>query len=331
MRVPRHETGTTGRLSRQDLTAEYRLHVLGPLRDAARLPRPLRVVIDSNHGVAGTLAQQIFGDIENLSIELIHGEAAAAFAHEAEPTQPGALAELRKGVKDRKADLGVCFSPDSAQCAFVDQRGTAVGSDYIAALVGRRIVERAGGGTVVLDLRSTTAAFKQIQKAGGTALRQRVGPSHMRKLMVESHALFGADLTGRYYFRDESFCESAFLAFAHLLNLLSESGRNLSDLVLPLLRYSTSGPIRFRCTDPAKVMGAIAAAHQAAQLEELDGLTVKYPDWWFNVRAGGPRDGEAGMLGLTLEARNKKLVDQRLAELQPLLGERLVDGAAAGA
>ena len=151
-----------------------------------------------------------------------------------------------------------------------------------------------------------------VQRAGGILARERVGHVFIKKTMTDRQAVFGADLSGRHFFRDASFCENAMMGAACVINLLIESGRKLSELIRPLAKYRTSGEVRVACDDPEQTMRSVAAAHPEAEIDYLDGVTVRYPDWWFNLRSP-ESDGE---LNLTIEARTKKLVDERLGELQ---------------
>lgn len=323
-RMPRHQTGSAGRTRSADLTAEYIAFVRQPLGTDARLAVPLKVVVDACNGVAAHWAPRIAEGIDGLTLELLHAASDQPFPHEPDPRYPQATADLRRQVRQSGANLGVCFSPDAETCAFVDEKGAAVPADLAGALLARMLLERHRGAGAVLDLRSSTVAFDEIERAGGVACRERVGRTFIRKRMTESDAVFGADLTGRFYFRDAGHAENAFLAWTHLLSLLSAARRGLSELVRPLLRSRTSGEVQFRCADLDAAIRRISAEHGGAILERIDGLSVRYPDWWFHVRPG---EGE-GLAAMTLEARTRKLVDQRLAELTPLLGER-VQGAGA--
>ncbi len=317
-RVPKHETGTTSRLTEQDFSRPYAEFVRTSLQGDGRIRRPLKVVADASNGMAGKWLPIIFQDIKRLSVIPLNYQRRGKFQHEPDPTQAKNIKDLRVLVKKRKADLGVCFSGDAAQCAFVDEKGTLVPLDMIATLLAKAFVEREPGASVLLDLRFSRAAAEVIARAGGQPALERVGPLFIKKTMAERKAVFGADLAGRFYFRDNFFCESAFLALIHLLNLMADTGRKLSELIRPLQRYRSSGERRFPCPDPQKALTDITNAHRDAQIDNLDGLTVNYPDWWFNVR---PSKTEA-LLRVTLEARTRKLVDQKLTELRPLLSLR---------
>jgi len=318
-RVPRHQTGSTARLRLLDFAPTYVTFIRQAIEGGPRLPRSLRVIVDACGGVAGRWAPLVFQGIDNLNLDLINAEAGIGFPREPDPRRTAAADELRKAVRQTKADLGVCFSPDADQCAFVDEKGMPVGADPAATLLARSFLERHRGGSIVLDLRCTSVADDEIERAGGTVLRERVGPAFIRKRMAEADAVFGADLAGRFYFRDNSYCQSALLATAHMLNLLGSTGRSLSDLVRPLLRRRSTGEIEFRSADPEETIRRVAAAHASAELAHVDGLSVRYADWRFHLRKA-----EAdSLIQMTLEAQNKKLVEQRVAELAPLLGERV--------
>ncbi len=317
LRVPKHHTGTSARVREADVGEKYGVFVRWAISGEI-LRRRTRIVVDAGHGVAGRWVPAVFGPIANLAIDAINFDAAEPFAHQSDPFSVKRLNELRKRVKATKAHLGVCFSGDADQCVFVDDKGAVVGCDLMGAVLARIFVERQRGAAIVLDVRSSLAASEEIERAGGVVLRERVGHHYMRRRMSDAEAVFGVDLAGRFYFRENQFCESAFLALAHVLNLLSTSGCRLSELLQPLQRYRSSGEVHFTCEAPDQTLQRITEEHQAAQIDPGPadgGVTVRYPDWWFHVR----RDDLSPSLHLSIEARTKKLVEQRLAELKPLI------------
>lgn len=314
-RVPKHRTGTTSRLSERDFSQPYADFVRGFLHGEGELCRRLKVVVDAADGMAARWVPIIFGEIRKLRILLMNDRPASGIVHEPDPLQLKNTRDLRKRVKQSKADLGVGFSGDASQCVFVDDKGSIVRTDAAAALIARSFIERQPGAAILLDLRSSRAAAEDIERTGGRPLLGRAGHALMRRTMVERKAVFGADLAGHFYFRDNYCCESAMLAFAHLLEVLASTGRKLSELLGPLQGYRSSGELRFQCPDPDAAIQQIVQAHGDAEIDHLDGITVRYPDWWFNVR---PSRSES-LLRVTLEARTKRIVDERLAQLHPLL------------
>jgi phosphomannomutase len=268
--------------------------------------------------MAGRWLPIVFRGLRKINIFRLNFEHQGEFQHPPDPLKTRNTKELRNLVRERKADLGVCFNGDAAACTFVDEKGAMVSPDMIATLLAKMFIEREPGANIVLDPRSSRVALEEIDRAGGLSIRRGVGTVFMRKTMSDRRAAFGADLSGRFYFRDNFYCESGILAMVHVLNLLAGADCDLSDLVRPLNRYRSSGELRYRCPEPDKAVKDIADAHRDAEIETFDGVTVHYPDWWFNVR---PSRAES-LIRVTLEARTRKLVDQRLSELEPLLTYR---------
>lgn len=319
LRVPRHETCSSAACRDADLSADYRAFIRAFLIDRAESARPLRLVVDAARGVAGKWIPMIFAGVPNLEIKPLHFDGEARLERAPDPLDSANTLDLRKTVKEARADLGVAFDGDACRCVFFDEKGNTIAPDLIAALLARRWIERERGASIVLDLRCTQTAIEEIDEAGGVCVPSRVGSQYIKKMMLERRSIFGADLDARYYFRDNSYCESAFLALVHVLNLISETGRPLSALVKPLVRYRSSGEIGFEHQDARRLINELAAAHADAHVDDLDGLTVRYPDWWFNLRCAETPSS----LRLILEARTKRLVDQHLSSLTPLLGQNL--------
>ncbi len=317
-RVPRHNTGSQSRLSEKDFSAAYAEFVRPFLHRRSHRAERVTVVCDAANGTAGASLSAIFKGARKLTVVPMGFEHDGRFNHVPNPFDPKNTRELRKLTKQHKADIAVSFNGDATSCIFLDDRGLTVRSDLIATLLARMFIERSPGAAVVLDVRSTRAAVEEIERAGGVAILTRVGPSFVKKAMAERNAVFGADLHGRFYFRDNFYCESAILALVHVLNLITDTDHRLSELVRSVSRYRSTGELRFHRPDPDHALREIRAAHADAHIDMLDGITVTYPDWSFNVRPA-----EAGSyLYAMVEARTRKTADEYLARLEPLLGER---------
>ncbi len=332
LRVPRHVTGSQGDLTAHDTGDAYIAFLRGRLRAGGTLPRPMTVVVDFAHGPAARTLPQALGDLSNLKLLILRGEPDPPPDLRPDPFNPENTRELRNLVREHKADFGVAFDSDASSCCFFDERGQSVRPDRLAGLLARMFIGREPGATIVLDHRSTRAAVEEIQRVGGTAVPCRADRVSLKKLMLERNAPFGADLEGRFHFRDASNNESAPLAVVHVLNLLVDHGRKLGDLLRPLHRYGSPGELRLPCRRPDHVLRELAAAHAAAELDTLDGLSVKYPDWWFHARVAPPLLPPAAalaaspapapatpILSVLLEARSRKLADARLAELRAFI------------
>ncbi len=314
-RVPKHKTGVTAHQTVQNLSQPYADFIRGELHGRTKLPRPLKIVVDASNGMAGRWLPLIFKRIRGLTIVPLHYEHRGAFAHDPDPLVSKNCRDLRKAIKEEKADFGVCFDGDASSCAFIDDKGIAIPTDVMAALLARMFVEREPRATIVHDLCATRAIAEEVERAGGVAVPTRGGDVVIKKVMAQENAAFGSDLEGRFYFRSNSFCESAFLAFVHAINLTAASDRKLAELARPLQRYRSSGEVRFACPEPDRTLKLIAQAYEDAQVEEIGGVMFRYPDWQVHLR----RDTREPALHVTLQARSKSMIDEKLAELRPMI------------
>jgi phosphomannomutase len=173
------------------------------------------------------------------------------------------------------------------------------------------------GSAVVYDVRSGHALAEEIRAAGGVALRERTGHASIKRTMTESQAVFGAELTGHFYFRDNAYADSGAIALARVLAVLSAQSNSLADLIRPLTRYSQSGEINFPMDEKDARIRELAERYKKARIDYLDGLTIDAGDWWFNLRKGT----SDALLRLNVEARTPDLLQEKLAELRKVLGD----------
>jgi|CXWL01.1.fsa_nt_gi phosphomannomutase len=299
-----------------DVTAAYAAHVLGHLRRPAGARR-LKVAVDCANGM-GAVDRPI---LEQLGIELVplYFELDGTFPnHEANPLKLENLRDLSKLVLDSGADLGIAFDGDADRAAFVDERGEPVGSDLSTALVAGELLSREPGKVVVYDLRSSHAVAEHIAAKGGIPVRERVGHSFIKATLRERGGIFGGELAGHYYFRDNYYADCALLAVIEILNLLWKEGRPLSALVEPLtVKYRKTPEINFVVADKDGKIAQLAARYADAEIDYLDGITFTYPTWWANVR---PSNTEP-YLRLVLEASSDAELAARREEIVELLGE----------
>jgi phosphomannomutase len=309
------QTGITGSLQEMDLWPQYRKHVLKFLD----LKRKLRVAIDASNGMAGKMVPKLFSDIANLEIIPILFDITGSFVHEPNPLVESNLDMLKNVVKSQKPDLGVCFDGDADRCMFADDNARLIGCDLITALLARDFLRQPGdeGGTIVYDLRSSHVVPDEVKAAGGTPKRDRVGHAFIKKTMADTKAVFGGELSGHFYFRDNFYADSGAIAFARLLSVLSAQSKPLSELVAPLLRYSQSGEINFQVEDKDAAIRELAETYKKGQIDYLDGITIDLGSYWFNVR----KSNTEPMLRLNLEAQSPQLLQEKMKELQKILGE----------
>jgi phosphomannomutase len=308
-------SGNRGRLTVADVWPAYREHVLRFLRPVAGARRR-KLVVDAANGM-GCLYRPIL-EAAGVDLELLYFELDGTFPnHEPNPLKLENLAALCSRVRETGADLGVAFDGDADRAAFVDERGEPVGSDIATALIAGELLAKEPGKHVVYDLRSSRATAEWIREKGGIPVRERVGHSFMKATLRRLGGIMGGELAGHYYFRDMYHADSALLAVVHVLNLLWESGQKMSQLVAPLHRYAKSPEINFEVEDKEGMMRALASRYSNGEIDHLDGVTVQYPDWWFNVR---PSNTEP-LLRLVLEAKTPEDLEKREKELIGQLGE----------
>ncbi len=311
--IARHEVPELTPVQQMDLSEEYRRFLHKFLRE----PRPLKAVIDASNGMAGRWFPIIFNGVPNLQIIPLNFEHDGEFVHPPNPLVADNLAQLQQAVREHGADFGACFDGDADRCMFVDENADIVRCDLITALLAADYLRENPGATIVYDLRSSRIVPEAIEKAGGVPRRERVGHVFMKRTMADHNAVFGGELSGHFYFRDFWFCDCGMLAFIAVVNALTRSTKPLSTLVEPLNIYATSGEQNFENDDPEGTFKKLADKYHDADIDYLDGISVHYEDWWFNVRSSNTEP----LLRLNMEAPNDKTLNQKLAELTPLLGQ----------
>ncbi|BCM92298.1 phosphomannomutase/phosphoglucomutase [Abditibacteriota bacterium] len=292
--------------------------------------KKLRVGIDAGNGMGGFFLSQFFEKHPQFELVPLYFELDGTFPnHEADPLKAENLHDTERLVIERNLDLGVAFDGDADRCMFVDENGDSVSSDLLTALIAGEVLKVTPGSPILYDLRSSQAVPQWIEEHGGKPVRGRVGHTFMKRLLKETGARFGGELSGHYYFADCYKTDSGLMALIQILNLLSSSEEPMSQHIAPLRRYSATGEINYRVTDAAATLKKLEEHYEAqgARLDHLDGLTVELGDittggWWFNLRSSNTEP----LLRLNLEALTPTQRDEHLKEVQGLLGAEPVTG-----
>jgi phosphomannomutase len=298
-----------GTLCEHSILGEYVEHI----GRQAHLTRPVRIAADMANAMGTLEAETLKGIME---VDLLFGELDGTFPnHEANPLKLETLRPLQEKVRAGSYDFAVAFDGDADRAGFVDEKGNIVPMDITTALIAQDLLEQEKG-VVLYDLRSSWAVREVIEENGGTAMMSRVGHAFIKQQMRDSNAIFAGELSGHYYFRDNYFTESSSMAVICIANMLSKSGKKLSELVAPVRRYFASGEINSEVSDGAAVIENLKAVYADGRQFELDGVSVEYDDWWFNVR---PSNTEP-LIRLNLEAKTEDLMqrkrDEVLAEIR---------------
>jgi phosphomannomutase len=316
--VPRFE-GTPGTIIRRDLVDDYGDYLRG-LVDLSGI-RPLTVVVDAGNGMAGYTVPRVLSGLP-LDVDPLYFELDGNFPHhEANPIDPKNLVDLQARVRETGADLGLAFDGDADRCFVVDERGQIVSPSAITALVAVRELAKSPGSAVIYNLITSKAVPEIVREHGGNPIRSRVGHSFIKATMAKTDAVFGGEHSAHFYFRDFWRADSGMLAAMHVLAALGETrpGGTLSELVAQYSRYVASGEINSTVQDQVGVLTRLRQAYASrpdVELDELDGLTVTAPTWWFNVRASNTEP----LLRLNVEADDEatmaRIRDEVLARVR---------------
>ncbi len=306
---------TPGTVSTANVTEQYHEFVLSHLHRPEGAKR-LKVVVDAANGM-GTIYEPL---LERMGIDLVklYFELDGSFPnHEANPLKLENLQDLADAIAREGADLGVSFDGDADRSAFVEETGEPIGSDLATALIGGELLKARPGAHVIYDLRSSRAVAEYVREKGGVPQRERVGHSFIKATMRKTDAAFGGELAGHYYFRENHFADCAVLAVVEILNILWEEQKPISEIVAPLRRYAKSPETNFRIEEKQAMMERLAEEFSDGEVDWLDGVTVTYDDWWFNVR---PSNTEP-YLRLVAEAETDEALAGHMQRLLGLLGE----------
>ncbi len=318
-----------GRVEQRDLWGPYREHVLHFL-DLSGLKngKKLKVVVDASNAMAGTMVPKIFGKKgeQTPGLEIVEpnfDHNGVNFAHDPNPLVAANLAQVQAAVKEEKADLGICFDGDADRLMVVDEKGKIVGCDHLTALLAKHFLAANPGSSVVYDLRSSKAVEEVIKAAGGHAVRGRVGHVFMKQLLAKERAVFGGELSGHFYFRDNFNADSGAIAMATVLSVLAKTGKTMSALIKPIARYLQSGEINFKIEDKDGAIAALKEMYASkGHIDDLDGVTIDCFSrfgWWINVR----KSNTEPLLRLNAEAKTETTLKRILSEVSPKMGVRV--------
>jgi len=211
--------------------------------------------------------------------------------------------------------IGIAFDGDGDRVCFIDENGRTVRGDLLTVLIACKLLRENGPNIILYDLRSSKIVPEIIAECGGKPIRTRVGHAFIKQEMAKHGALFGGELSYHFYFRDFFNCESGILAMLHILELLSETGERLADLVDPLNKYAHSGEINFEVRDTAETIAFLMDEFSGCDVSQMDGLSVEFGDWWFNVRGSNTEP----LLRLNVEAKTDELLQEKVAMLTGLI------------
>ncbi len=306
-----------GTRTAREILPDYVDHVFSFIDPA--VIKPFTCVLDAGNGMGGLVAPRLFERLPCRVIPMCMEVDGTFPNHEANPLIEENRAHVVERVMAEKADIGIAWDGDADRCFFIDGTGEFVSGDFITALLAEAILRKTPGAAIVYDLRASNAVRDTVNRMGGTAIMNRVGHSFIKRTMRERDGVFGGEVTGHYYFRDNFYADNGFIPALMLLELMSVKGQSLADLLAPLkAKYFISGEINTKVAS-MDVVGAkldeLAARYADGRVSHLDGVSVDYGDWHFNVR---PSNTEP-LLRLNLEATTPELMEKRRDEVLGLI------------
>ncbi|HZR26564.1 MAG TPA: phosphomannomutase/phosphoglucomutase [Vicinamibacterales bacterium] len=306
-----------GQVTTRDVLSAYVEHVMSFIDPS--IIKPFNCVLDAGSGMGGLVAPKLFDRLPCKTTRMCFEIDGRFPNHEANPL----IEENRRHIVERvvaeKADIGIAWDGDADRCFFIDGRGEFISGDFITALLAEAFLIKNPGAGVIFDLRASYAVKDTVARYGGTSYMNRVGHAFFKRRMRETNAIFGGEVTGHYYFRDNFYADNGFIPALLILELMSRKNQSLHELVQPLeQKYFISGEINTKLKSMADVppkLVAIAAKYSDAHQYELDGISVEYPDWHFNVR---PSNTEP-LLRLNLEATTADMMAAKRDEVLALI------------
>jgi len=283
--------------------------------------KPLRVVIDAGNGMAGAMMPPILDRLPVDAVRCFFEPDGTFPNHEPNPLLPENREFIVGKVKEEQADLGIAFDGDADRCFFVDDTGEFVPGDFVTALLARAMLEKEPGAKVIYDVRASWAVPRAIEEAGGVALMNRVGHAFIKQRMRKEDALFAGEVSAHYYFRDFSQADTGVVPFLVMVELLSKADRPLSELLAPYReRYFLTGELNTPVADVALKLQELKERYAAegGRISHLDGISVDFDDWHFNVR---PSNTEP-LLRLNLEALSEPLMEEKRDEVLAVIRNR---------
>ena len=306
-----------GTVTTKNTLATYVEHVMSFI-DASVI-RPFNVVLDAGSGMGGLVAPELFNRLPCTTTRLCFEIDGRFPNHEANPLIEENRRDITEAVVKQKADIGIAWDGDADRCFFIDGAGEFVPGDFVTALLAEAFLLKHPGSTIIYDLRASYAVRDVVAKYGATSLMNRVGHAFFKQRMRETNAIFGGEVTGHYYFRDNFYADNGFVPALLMLELMSKKGQSLHELLAPLrARYFISGEINTKLPSMDAVpekLSQIALKYSDGKQYTLDGISVEYPDWHFNVR---PSNTEP-LLRLNLEATTAGQMDHKRDEVLALI------------
>ncbi len=296
-------------INKKDIWKDFINHILSFV-DLSEIV-PMKIVVDASSGVAGIVLEKIK---DKLPVEIIplNFEPDGNFPnHSPNPLEEGSSDKISETIKNQKADFGIMFDGDADRIFLADETGQLVRADATLLLLAKYFLEKNPGMAIAYNAICSKAVPEFVEKWGGKPIKTQVGFVNVREGLMQNNGIMGGELSGHYCFKDNFYMDSGMISFLVLLQIISKDGRKVSEIVKELSPYKKSPELNFKVADKDAILEKVKQKYSDGKQDFLDGITVEYNDWWFNVR---PSNTEP-VLRLTIEADTQEILDQKQKEL----------------
>jgi phosphomannomutase len=309
------KAANAGSISCRDILEDFAEHCLSFV-DRKKV-KPFKIAIDAGNGMAGETVPRVFKRLPCEVVPLFFELDGSFPNHPASPIEPENMLDLQSAVKRHGCDLGVAFDGDADRMFIVDEKGGLIDGSTVTALVALNTLKKRPGARILYNLICSRSVPELIAKAGGTPIRSKVGHSIIKAVMREQDIVFGGEHSGHFYFRDNWYADSGMIALLQCLEVFSEAGKPVSEVIAPIDTRFRSGEINSTVRDIPSKLREIEEHYNDAQIDHLDGVTISYPDWWMNIR---PSNTEP-LLRLNVEGDTRALMEKHRDEILALIRE----------
>jgi len=299
-----------GEIKSIDVWKEYLDHIFSFVnKDKIK---PMKIVVDSGNGMAGIMISKIVELLPQIELIPLFFEPDGTFpSHNPNPLADNASAQLCEKVKEEKADLGFIYDADADRVFLIDENGKFLRGDQTLLVLAKPMLEKNPGLGIVYNLICSKNVRETVEKMGGKAIRSEVGYVNMGAHMKNNNGIMGGEVSAHFSFRDNYYADSGFIAFLLALESVSEDGFKLSEFIKENENWHRANEVNLEIEDKAGALNKIKKHYQENILDEIDGITVEFEDWWFNVR---PSNTEP-LLRVTIECRNEANIKERVEEV----------------
>ena len=299
-----------GQITQQDFKNEFIEKVLSIIDIKAI--KPLKVIVDTGNGMVGPILKEVYQRLPIQLIGLYLDPDGRLPNHGLDPLQAENRAELQARVKSEGAAIGFAFDGDGDRFFAIDDRGEFISGDFLTAIMGQYLLEKYPKSKILYDVRASWAVVDLITAVGGTPLMERVGHAFIKQRMAKEDALYAGEVTGHYYFKDFFFADSGIIPSLILMEMISKKGKKMSEILAPLeAKYFISGEINSKVADTKAVMQKLAEVYKDGEQHTMDGISVSYPTWHFNVRGSNTEP----LIRLNLEAKTREEMERKRDEV----------------